>query len=134
MILIDTSFVVAFHNTRDVHHRAAATAMTRLTSGEWEKILLPEYVVLEMLTVLRARRDLRTAVSVTQSWLASREVELIACSEYFLDSLEVFRTERKVPLSFTDAAIIAIARRLGVEHVATFDADFRQIRGVNVFP
>lgn len=38
MILLDTSFIVAFHNFRDVHHAAAKPVMNDILSGKWGKI------------------------------------------------------------------------------------------------
>jgi predicted nucleic acid-binding protein len=35
MIVLDSSFLVAYHNRRDVHHRAAAATMERLVADEW---------------------------------------------------------------------------------------------------
>ena len=52
MVVLDSSFLIACHNTRDVHHAAAAQAMSPLTAGRWDPVLLPEYVLLEVVTVL----------------------------------------------------------------------------------
>ena len=134
MIVFDSSFVVAYHNTRDVHHAAARDAMHRVIAGEWGSVLLPEYVFLEVTTVLAARRDLRTAVAVGELLLEAREVEFVSCSEFFQPAFEVFRGQTNSDLSFTDAAIVAIARARGVEHVATFDTDFGDVDGLTVVP
>lgn len=134
MVVIDTSFIVAFHNDRDVHHRAARAAMERLLAGAWGPALLPEYVFLEIVTVLLARRGLESAVRVAGILLAAAETEFVPCSDYFIDALEEFRSQGKLRLSFADAAIVTIARRRGAEHVATFDADFRKVAGVDVVP
>jgi predicted nucleic acid-binding protein len=56
MIILDSSFLIGFHNSRDAHHEAARAAMPDLISGRWGEILLPEYVFLEVATVLLARR------------------------------------------------------------------------------
>ena len=134
MIIFDSSFVVACHNTRDVHHAAAQKAMERVIAREWGNVLLPEYVFLEVATVLAARRDLETAVSVGETLFEAREVEFVPCSEFFGSTFEIFRGQARSQLSFADAAIIAIARGRGVEHVATFDSDFRDVGGLTVVP
>jgi len=134
MIVLDSSFLVAFHNDRDVHHSSAGEAMERLIAGEWGKILLPEYVFLEVVTVLMARRDLETATAVGRTLLQAREVEFVPCYESFVDAWEEFTTQAEPRLSFADAAIVAIARRRDAKYVATFDADFHQVEGVEVVP
>jgi len=134
LIALDSSFVIAFHNSRDAHHAAAKRVMKRFIEGEWGVGLLPEYVILEVLTVLAARRGHEIAVRVGELLLRARELEFVPCSEHFLATLEIFRAEAGIGLSFADAAIIAICRRRGAGHVATFDSDFRKVRGIAVVP
>ena len=132
MIVLDSSFLVAFHNAGDVHHAAAERLMERLLEGEWGTALVLEYAFLEVVTVLRMRLDLPTAVSVGETLLRAREVEFVPCSEVFLQAFDVFRVERGTSLSFADAAITAVARSHPPGFVATFDADFDGLEGVTV--
>lgn len=134
MIVLDSSFLVAYHNRRDVHHGAAAATMDRLVAGEWGPALLLEYVFLEVVTVLLARRGLDIAVRVVTILLQAREVEFVPSSDMFLDVMETFRAQRHGRLSFTDAAIVTVARNRDARFVATFDRDFRQVEGFAVVP
>ena len=134
MIVLDSSFLVAYHNEQDVHHSAATRVMGRVRNDEWGAALLPEYVFLEVTTVIAARLGLKEAVTVGETLLAAEEVEFIPCSEFFLDSFEIFRSQGDRGMSFADAAIVAIARRRGAPFVATFDRDFRGIEGLGVIP
>jgi predicted nucleic acid-binding protein len=134
VIVLDSSFLIAYHNTRDVHHAAAARAMVHLTGGQWGQALLLEYVFLEVVTVLRARTDLKVATTVGAALLQAREVELVPCSDIFLEAFSEFRQQATGELSFVDAAIVAVARRNRPGFVATFDDDFRRQDGVKVIP
>jgi predicted nucleic acid-binding protein len=60
------------NNRRDVHHGAAVVIMQRLVAGEWGPTLLPEYVFLEVVTVLLARRGLHVAVEVATTLLHAK--------------------------------------------------------------
>jgi predicted nucleic acid-binding protein len=91
VIVLDTSFLVAFHNSRDVHHAAARPLMNGLVAGKWGPALLLEYVFLEVTTVLLVRRNLNVACSVASILLQAREVDFVPCSELFVDTLETFR-------------------------------------------
>ena len=108
--------------------------MPELISGNWGQALLPEYVFLEVATVLMARRGREIASRVTSILQEAREVEFVPCSGYFAQTLEVFRSQPGRELSFTDAAIVAIARRRKASAVATFDRGFAQIEGITVVP
>lgn len=135
MIVLDSSFLIAYHNRRDVHHAAAAQVMDRLLAGgDWGRALLLEYVFVEVVTVLLARLGLEAASRVASVLLAAREIDFVTCSDLFLDTLEVFRSQPDGALSFTDAAIVTVARRHADARVATFDADFRGLQGVSVVP
>jgi predicted nucleic acid-binding protein len=47
---------------------------------------------------------------------------------------ETFRAQRHGRLSFTDAAVVTVARRRDARFVATFDRDFRKVEGLAVVP
>jgi predicted nucleic acid-binding protein len=132
VIVLDSSFLIAFHNSRDVHHAAAERVMKRLRDGEWGSALLLEYVFLEVVTVLRMRVDLPTAVSVGETLMRAKEVEFVPCSDLFAQAFDTFRVEAGAELSFADAAIVTVARGHPPGFVATFDADFEELEGVTV--
>jgi predicted nucleic acid-binding protein len=132
VVVLDSSFLVAYHNTRDAHHAAAARGMLRLIGGEWGQALLLEYVFLEVVTVLSARRDLSVATEVGSRLLTAREVDFVPCSDFFFETLQTFRNQPGGRLSFTDAGIVTVARRNPPGLVATFDSDFSGIPGVTV--
>lgn len=134
MVVLDSSFVIAYHNARDVHHAGAVRAMDELTGGKWGRGLLLEYVFLEVVTVLLARRGLSVASTVGSVLLQAREIDFVPCSELFLDALETFRNQGSTKLSFVDAAIVTVARRQDVGVIATFDRDFQSIKGITLVP
>ena len=134
MIVLDSSFLIAYHNTRDVHHPAAARTMVHLIAGQWGRALLLEYVFLEVVTVLRARRDLSIASVAGSTLLKAREIDFVLCSDFFLESFDEFRRQSSGELSLVDSAILTVARRNSPGFIATFDADFRDCEGAVVIP
>jgi len=134
VIVLDTSFLVAHHNSRDVHHDRAADVMERLLDGAWGQGLLLEYVFLEVVTVLLVRRDLAVARAVGGTLLGARELELVPCSEHFLDAVDTFHSQRDTRLSFVDAAIVNVARNRAEGLIASFDREFTRIDGLTVVP
>lgn len=134
MIVLDSSFLVAYHNSRDAHHEAAAEAMARFLDGEWGHGLLLEYVFLEVVTVLIARRGPQVAAEVAEMLLAARELDLVPCSELFIEAVETFRRQKKTRLSFVDATIVNVARDRADGLVATFDRELASVRGIQSIP
>jgi predicted nucleic acid-binding protein len=131
-LLLDSSFLVAYHNSRDVHHAAAAEIMRRLMEGEWDRGLLLEYVFLEVVTVIALRLDPSTAEAVGETLLEARELEFLPCPPSFPEVWRVFRNQGQRGLSFVDAAIIAHALSDPDLAVATFDRGFEGLDGVSV--
>ncbi|MEE4273798.1 MAG: PIN domain-containing protein [Thermoanaerobaculales bacterium] len=134
MIVLDSSFLVAYHNTRDAHHEAAAEVMARFLDGEWGHGLLLEYVFLEVATVLMARRGPEVASEVADILLGARELEFVPCSERFIEAVETFRRQKKTRLSFVDATIVNVARDRAEGRVATFDRELASARGIHAIP
>ena len=114
--------------------KRAARAMVHLVGGKWGRVLLLEYVFLEVVTVLLARRGHPTAVAVGNTLLQAAEVDFIPCSELFLDALDVFQSQKSGVLSFVDAAIVAAAQTRADGHIATFDRDFSDVPGLTLVP
>lgn len=132
MIVLDSSFLIAFHNERDAHHGPASILMERFLSGAWGRGLLLEYVFLEVATVLLVRRDLDVASRVGRLLLEAEELEFVACSDLFSQTLETFVGQGSTRLSFADAAIAHIARQRADGLVLTFDDELRKTNGISV--
>lgn len=132
MVVLDSSYLIAYYNTRDVHHGAAARTMIQFLGGKWGRGLLLEYVFLETVTVLRARRGLKVAVTEGNNLLRASEIDFVPCSDIFADAFDTFRRNRSHDLSFVDAAIVSVARQHPPGFVATFDKDFSGVTGVSV--
>ena len=132
MIVLDSSFLVAFHNQRDAHHNAACALMERFLKGEWGRGLLLEYVFLEVATVLLVWRDLAVAARVGRLLLDAGELDFVPCSDLFSDAFEMFTHQGNTRLSFADAAIAHVAQVRADGLVLTFDEEFAKLPGVRV--
>ncbi|MFQ5740848.1 MAG: type II toxin-antitoxin system VapC family toxin [Acidobacteriota bacterium] len=134
MIVLDSSFLIAHHNSNDIHHEGARVLMEGVLAGIYGRALLLEYVFLEVATVLLLRRGLAVATSVALKLMEAREVDFRPCSQLFPQVMETFRNQTGERLSFVDAAVVTVARQHDPGYVATFDKDFRDIEGVSVLP
>jgi predicted nucleic acid-binding protein len=132
VIVLDSSFIVGFHNARDAHHNAARTLMDRFLKGEWGRGLLLEYVFLEVTTVLLVRRDLAVAARVSRLLLDADELDFVPCSDIFSDAFRMFTHQGSRRLSFADAAIAHVAQERTGGLVLTFDEEFGRLPGIHV--
>jgi len=134
VIVLDSSFLVAYHNSRDAHHDAAAEVMAEFLDGKWGQGLLLEYVFLEVVTVLMARRGPRVASEVADVLLGARELDFVPCSELFVNAVETFQKQTRTRLSFVDATIVNTARQRTDGLIATFDRELSSVRGIKAIP
>jgi predicted nucleic acid-binding protein len=132
VIVLDSSFLIAFHNPKDAHHAAASVVMERFLASEWGKGLLLEYVFLEVVTVIMLRLDLAAATGAGRILLEAEELEFVPCSDHFLETLDRFSRQNGTRLSFVDAALAQAARKRADGQILTFDAEFRKLPGLRV--
>ena len=132
MIVLDSSFLVAFHNERDAHHNAARAWMERFLMGEWGRGLLLEYVFLEVTTVLLVRRDLGVATQVGRLLLDADELDFVPCSDLFSDAFEMLTRQGGSRLSFADVAIAHVAQKRADGLLLTFDEEFSKLPGIRI--
>ncbi len=134
MIAVDSSVLIAYYNGLDSQHSTALAAMRDLQDGTWGEGVLLEYVFLEVVTVLMVRRDLALAKQAAHELLAVSDLQLVPGSANFMETVQAFERQTTTRLSFTDIAIAQAAGRLCGGQVLTFDAEFRKLPQLSVFP
>ena len=132
MIFADTSALFLIFAERKQRNTTRATAWF---GSNRRRLVTTDYVVDELLTLLRSRREYRRAI------IAGRELwsENFARIEYLTQAdiaaaWEVFQRYDDKQWSFTDCTSMVVMRRLGVDTAFAFDEHFRQFQTVNVVP
>lgn len=132
MIVLDSSFLIGFYNSRDAHHTRAASLRDEFLDGRWGNGLLLEYVYLEVVTVLLTRAGAAVAVKAGGDLLESKEFEFVPCSELFAETVRNFNDQQNTRLSFTDIAIATVALKRADGLVLTFDEEFRKLPAIRL--
>lgn len=123
-VLVDTSCLFALLDKGDRHHKNT----TKFVGSTDETLIVPDVVLPE--TSYLVNKYL--GVDVEMRLLGGiREGELAL--EIFMPSdlgrvIEVLSTYRESKIGFVDAAIVAMAERLGITKILTVDKHFRLIR------
>lgn len=123
--LIDTSFIIATLMPKDKNHKIARSAVQKIR--EEQIIALP--VLFEVFYVVHTRLGYLQAVEIfervnqsnfrIENLTSEDRVRMIALMHLYSDST----------LDFTDVAEIAIAERLNIQRIYTFDRrDFMMVR------
>lgn len=121
MIIFDSNVWVAFFHEVDSQHQKARKVFSALSS----KILLPEYVLLEVASVLAKRASKGIADMFIERVIDNEAVELLIFEDkQFLEFCENYRRLPNAKLSFIDAALLTLSVRYDV---ITFDAELQRM-------
>ncbi len=115
MTILDTSVWAAYFNDEDSQYAKAQKAL----SDARLPIAIPEYVVLETTTVLTQRAGKAAADRFLDLVSDIDDMDLLPTDErFFLEIIQAFRDQPSRQLSFTDVALLILAR---THAVVTFD-------------
>ncbi|MDR0416335.1 MAG: PIN domain-containing protein [Propionibacteriaceae bacterium] len=120
MILCDTGPLVAAAITTDIHHAVCEEFFSAVRMAG-QTLLVPATVVAETGYLLAAKLGWRAEALFLESFAQGdlAPVELLEADYERMAAL--VRQYADLPLGTTDASLIALAERLGVEQVATLD-------------
>lgn len=118
MTILDADVWIAFLNTDDSQH-AKAQKLFRHLDAEGVAIIVPEYVVLEVVTVLRRTADAEVATLFMKTISENERVRLLPVDLSLFKTVCAVVYSGELPkLSFTDLALLTLSR---TERVYTFD-------------
>lgn len=122
-VFVDTGAWFAYFVRRDPDH-AAATDWVRTNR---EPLLTTDYVIDELMTLLKLRESHRVAAAAGEALLEQyvARVERITETD-FRGAWDVFRQYRDKAWSFTDCTSKVVMERLRITHAFAFDTDFEE--------
>jgi len=127
MIILDTSFIISYFNTRDQNHSKA----TKLMKHMHEPLCLTDYIFGETATVSLIRlKSIEKAAKIGETLKSLNIIDVEKSS--FDKAWNVFCKQKDTALSFTDCTTISIMEENYIEKIATFDGDFDKIKGIKV--
>mgnify|MGYP000184198825 CR=1 FL=1 len=125
IVLIDTSFLLAEASPRDRNHSVARRAMQTLTGLR----LVPAPVLPELFYMLKSRVDYATAINTFRR-LHTGAFRIEPLTEVDMTRMDEIMTQyADNAFDFVDVSIMALAERLNVSEIYTFDRrDFMAFR------
>lgn len=125
-ILADTSGLYALLNGRDPYH--AHARQFYLSLPRRSEIIIIEYVLVELMTLLRVRGFSSTAIKFHER-LADSTIFLLNYSspDFEAATYDIFRGYQDKEWSFVDCAILATAEMLEIRDVFSLDHHIEQM-------
>lgn len=132
MILIDSSFLIAYYSIKDKHHSDAVAMMPQILDREFGDVFITDYIFDEIVTVI-AIRSKSVAASIKIGAAIKAALNFFHTTEETFDrAWGLYRSQKSTSLSFTDCTIVETVREHKIGTLATFDSDFDAIRGIKV--
>lgn len=115
MTILDSNIWIAFFNKNDNQHRKASLIFSKIK----DEILISEYIVLEVCTVLAIRVNKKIADNFLEIVLHNQDVQILpSSSDFFHKSIKNFLDYKHKDLSFVDISLLNLAKNY---KLLTFD-------------
>lgn len=126
-VILDTSFLIAVNNAKDINHINAQSLKLRFKNKELGQVFISDYIFDEFVTFLMAKSfPANTIKEIGDTLLSEESIKLLKIdTEIFLQSWGLFKKLNS--LSFTDCTTITLAKEVGIMNVASFDSDFDKV-------
>ena len=133
-ILVDTGAIYAFVTRTDPHHEAAKSFVAAWLEQRGT-FVLPDVVFAETMTLFKARLGARIALRVGRELRQNPDWSWRPLGQAGeRDTWTLFQRYDDKEWSYTDCAILAVARRSKVQRVFAFDHHFDQMPEVERLP
>ena len=129
-LFVDTNAIVAYFYRRSNKHEEVRGVIEAIGSGElsYYPLLSNIYVLDEVVSILLSRADAGIAHEAFDRALEEETFRVLDVEPGLVDrSVEQFRTYDDQEISLTDHVIAQQARDYSVDHIFTYDADFRTL-------
>ena len=131
MIFVDTSAWFDSIMPSEKNHLIAAGWLGRNN----QRLLTTDFIVDETLTLLRARGEARSALTLGAQFFNEEIAQLYYLTEEdILAAWRLFSTYTDKEWSFTDCTSKIVIEKLGITHAFSFDQHFKQFGTVTVVP
>ena len=111
-IVIDSSVWIGYFDELDSNHKKAAQLMTAAAAAG--TIVVTEYVLLEVASVLKRKIGQKKAAEILTVLLQLDNVEVLESTYFFQPTLELFLTLNEKYLSFVDVSLVVLAKDFAV--------------------
>jgi predicted nucleic acid-binding protein len=134
MILVDSGAWYALSDPQERHHGHATGMFTRLTKGEFGRILTTDYVLDETYTLLRMRLGVGAVAKLRDLVKGSSSLQVVRVSDRDFDhAVDLMLAHEDKRWSLTDCTCFVLMRELEVANAFTFDHNFSEA-GFRVLP
>jgi len=132
MIFLDSSFVISLAVETDQNHERALEVQEKVLKNEFGSVVLSDYVFDEVITIIFGKtKNIDKTIFVGEN-LKNSLTTVHINHDLFEESWKLFKNQKNTKFSFTDCSILAVMEKENIKNIATFDGDFKKVKGINV--
>ena len=120
MIILDSNIWIAYLNEVDSTHQLALKIFQKTNTKD---ILITEYLLLEIVTILKQIQGYKSAQEFIQL-LTDENISFIESKNFYAETLLLFQALKENKLSFVDVSLLHLSRKY---EVRTFDKDLKKV-------
>ncbi len=125
-IILDTSFLIALNNAKDVNYKRADSLRIKIKNGGFGQSYISDYIFDEFATFMNVKFPSSKINEIGDALLSEESIKMMKVDlNIFLLSWELFKKLKK--LSFTDCTTVILCKEYGIKRIASFDSDFDRI-------
>lgn len=125
-VLVDTSALYALANPDDTHHTRAQAIHQSLIRRKLT-LVLPNFLLAETHTIINRRLGSHAAREFLTLALQDFEIERVTLEDEWAAHALLQDVRQGKDVSYFDAVAVAVAERLGMDEVFTFDRHFARM-------
>jgi predicted nucleic acid-binding protein len=134
-LFLDSSFLVALHNSNDPNHAKANSSFRNLWRDHPNlRPIYTDYIFDEFATILMVRLNKTKAIQICEKVLADPTLTMYSIDEArFEKTWRTFKKFKDKEWSFTDCSSYTIMKEFKIKDAASFDHHFKQF-GFDILP
>lgn len=133
-IFVDSNFFVALFNPNDTQY-AKALKISKYLDKNKIKLIISNYVFLEIVTVLSQKRGKKVSIDVGEYLQNVTNIKIIHIDEGLnQQTWNTFCAVQNKNISFVDCSTVVLMKAEGIEKLLTFDRDhFKKLQKIHRF-
>ncbi|MEI8104067.1 MAG: PIN domain-containing protein [Candidatus Moraniibacteriota bacterium] len=111
MVIFDSNIWIGYFYNEDPHHRLSQGLFSK---QKLEEIIVTEYIVLEVTTILKQRKGFSLANTFLE-FIEEFDISVLPSGEFYSGTKDLFQSLKEKHLSFVDVSLLYLSKKYTIE-------------------
>jgi len=125
--IVDSGVFIGSKYPRDQYHEESIKILENFVDGKIKRIYITDYVLSETVSFLLGKAGFQIAEGALDYLTGTENIEIVR-----LEDVTVIKSffKRYKKLSITDCSLVALAEKLKIKEIFSFDKHFDSVKGI----